>query len=142
MVLALGGVVAARNLADLVAAGRCRIIAPEHFLRETVAENVIAGYAMSRRAQYQFGPLLPAGPRQHVDCGLGKAIPFWPPGLIAPTEEITEDAGWNSIEAVEEERAVVVDGEISDAFSLGTPAAKEYALEELTPMIEEALDDQ
>ena len=74
-----------------VAAGRCRIIAPEHFLRETMAENVIAGFAMNRRAAYQFGPLLPAGPRQHVDCGLGKAIPFWPPGLIAPTEEITED---------------------------------------------------
>ena len=38
---------------------------------------------------YQFGPLLPAGPRQHVDCGLGKAIPLSPPGLIAPTEDIT-----------------------------------------------------
>lgn len=43
---------------------------------------------------------------------------------------------------VEDGRAVVVDGEISDAFSLGTPAAKEHALEELTPKIEEALDDQ
>jgi alkyl sulfatase BDS1-like metallo-beta-lactamase superfamily hydrolase len=32
---------------------------------------------------------LPAGPKGHVDCGLGKAIPFWPPGLIAPTEDIT-----------------------------------------------------
>ena len=71
-----------------VDAGRCRVIAPEHFLRETIGENVIAGYAMVRRAAYQFGPLLPAGPRTHVDCGLGKAIPFWPPGLIAPTEEI------------------------------------------------------
>ena len=59
-----------------VDAGRCRIIAPEHFLRETVGENVIAGYAMTRRALYQFGPLLPPGPRQHVDCGLGKAIPL------------------------------------------------------------------
>jgi alkyl sulfatase BDS1-like metallo-beta-lactamase superfamily hydrolase len=72
-----------------VDAGNCRIIAPEHFLRETISENVIAGYAMSRRAMYQFGPLLPPGPRGHVDCGLGKAIPFWQPGLIAPTEEIT-----------------------------------------------------
>ena len=44
---------------------------------------------MTRRAVYQFGPLLPAGPRQHVDCGLGKAIPFSAPGLIAPTESIT-----------------------------------------------------
>ncbi len=83
-----GGVLGVTSQAD-VDAGRCRVIAPEHFLHETVGENVIAGYAMVRRAAYQFGPLLPAGPRQHVDCGLGKAIPFWPSGLIAPTEEIT-----------------------------------------------------
>lgn len=84
-----GGVLGVTTQAD-VDAGRCRVIAPEHFLRETMAENVIAGFAMTRRAAYQFGPLLPPGPRQHVDCGLGKAIPFWPPGLIAPTEDITE----------------------------------------------------
>ena len=84
-----GGVLGVTTQAD-VDAGRCRIIAPEHFLHETIGENVIAGYAMIRRATYQFGPLLPAGPRTHVDCGLGKAIPFWPPGLIAPSEEITE----------------------------------------------------
>jgi alkyl sulfatase BDS1-like metallo-beta-lactamase superfamily hydrolase len=83
-----GGVLGVTTQDD-VDAGRCRVIAPEHFLRETMAENVIAGYAMTRRAVYQFGALLPAGPRSHVDCGLGKAIPFWPPGLIAPTEDIT-----------------------------------------------------
>lgn len=83
-----GGVLGVTTQAD-VDAGRCRVIAPEHFLRETVGENVIAGYAMVRRAAYQFGPLLPPGPRQHVDSGLGKAIPFWFPGLIAPTEEIS-----------------------------------------------------
>ncbi len=83
-----GGVLGVTTQAD-VDAGRCRIIAPEHFLRETVGENVIAGYAMARRALYQFGPLLPTGPRQHVDCGLGKAIPLWVSGLIAPTEDIT-----------------------------------------------------
>ncbi len=83
-----GGVLGVTTQAD-VDAGRCRVIAPEHFMRETVGENVIAGYAMLRRAGYQFGPLLPAGPRQHVDCGLGKAVPFWMSGLIAPTEEIT-----------------------------------------------------
>ncbi len=75
---------------EAVDAGHCRVIAPEHFLRETLGESVIAGYTMTRRAMYQFGPLLPPGPRGHVDCGLGKAIPFWPPGLIAPTEEICE----------------------------------------------------
>ena len=83
-----GGVLGVTNRAE-VDAGNCRIIAPEHFLRETVGENVIAGPAMARRATYQFGPLLPIGPRGHVDCGLGIAVPTSPPTLLAPTEEIT-----------------------------------------------------
>ncbi len=83
-----GGVLGVTSEDD-VAAGKCRIIAPEHFMRETVGENVIAGYAMIRRAAYQFGPLLPPGPTGHVDCGLGKAIPFAMPGLLPPTEEVT-----------------------------------------------------
>ncbi|HUF98916.1 MAG TPA: alkyl sulfatase dimerization domain-containing protein [Ilumatobacter sp.] len=74
---------------EAVAAGGCRVIAPEGFLHEAIAENVIAGFAMQRRAHYQFGPLLPPGPRTHVDCGLGKGIPLAQSGLIAPTEEIT-----------------------------------------------------
>ena len=74
---------------DDVDAGRCRIIAPEHFMREAVAENLLAGFAMNRRATYQFGPLLPPGPRGHVDSGLGKCVPLALPGLIAPTDDIT-----------------------------------------------------
>ncbi len=73
---------------EAVDAGDVRIIAPEGFLREAVSENVIAGPAMSRRAGYMFGPLLPPGPLGHVDSGLGKIIPRAPSGLIAPTEEI------------------------------------------------------
>ncbi len=83
-----GGVLGVTTQAD-VDAGRCRVIAPVGFLHETVGENVIAGPAMGRRATYQFGPLLPAGPKGHVNCGLGLSIPMGPPGLIAPTEDIT-----------------------------------------------------
>ena len=83
-----GGVCGVTSQAD-VDAGRCRVIAPEGFMHETVAENVIAGAAMARRGLYQFGPLLPPGPKGHVDSGLGKSIPLGAPGLIAPTEDIT-----------------------------------------------------
>ncbi|MFM8264738.1 MAG: MBL fold metallo-hydrolase, partial [Acidimicrobiia bacterium] len=83
-----GGVLGVTSRAE-VDAGKCRIIAPEHFMRETIGENVIAGPAMARRATYQFGPLLPAGSRGHVDCGLGTAVPISPPTLLAPTEDIT-----------------------------------------------------
>ena len=83
-----GGVLGVTTQAD-VDAGRCQVIAPEGFLHEVVGENIIAGPAMGRRALYQFGPLLPPGPRGHVDCGLGNAIPIGSNTLIAPTHDIT-----------------------------------------------------
>ena len=75
---------------DAVNNGDVRIIAPDGFLREVVNENVIGGPIMARRAMYQFGPLLPPGPRGQVDCGLGQGIALGPSGLIAPTETITD----------------------------------------------------
>lgn len=83
-----GGVLGVVSREEVIS-GACKVIAPDGFLRETVAENVIAGTAMARRSFYQFGTLLPPGPRAHVDCGLGKAIPLGGVGLIAPTDDIT-----------------------------------------------------
>jgi alkyl sulfatase BDS1-like metallo-beta-lactamase superfamily hydrolase len=82
-----GGILGVVDKAD-VDRGDVRILAPEGFMREAVAENLIAGPAMARRAFYQFGTLLPMGPYGHVDSGLGKGIPRAAPDLIAPTEEI------------------------------------------------------
>jgi len=83
-----GGVLGVTSQAE-VDAGICQVIAPVGFLHEVVGENVIAGPAMGRRALYQFGPLLPPGPRGHVDCGLGNSIPIGPNTLIAPNRDIT-----------------------------------------------------
>ncbi len=75
---------------DAVAAGGVQIIAPVGFLEAAIAENVAAGPAMTRRAMYMYGRLLPGDPLGHVDCGLGKAIPLLgTSGLIAPTVDIT-----------------------------------------------------
>jgi alkyl sulfatase BDS1-like metallo-beta-lactamase superfamily hydrolase len=76
--------------AEAVEAGDVRIIAPDGFMREAVGENVTAGPIMQRRAIFQFGPLLPPGPRGHVDCGLGMTMPIGLGGLIPPTETIYE----------------------------------------------------
>ena len=83
-----GGVLGVTSQAE-VDAGKCQVIAPVGFLHEVVGENIIAGPAMGRRALYQFGPLLPPGPRGHVDCGLGNSIPIGPNTLIAPNRDIT-----------------------------------------------------
>lgn len=83
-----GGILGVVDVDD-VEQGRVRILAPEGFLREAVAENLLAGPAMGRRALYQFGILLPPSPRGHVDSGLGKGTPRAQGDLVAPTEEIS-----------------------------------------------------
>src|ERR1700716_4319191 len=66
----------ARGVLDdaALASGKIPIIAPNLFMEHAVSENIIAGPAMQRRAQYQFGPFLVKGPRGQVDCGLGKSM--------------------------------------------------------------------
>jgi alkyl sulfatase BDS1-like metallo-beta-lactamase superfamily hydrolase len=55
-----------------VSAGRVTVIAPDGFMAAIGGENVLAGLPMVRRAQFQFGTMLPKGERQQVDVGLGK----------------------------------------------------------------------
>ena len=83
-----GGVKGVTSDAE-VASGQVRIWAPEGFMTHAVAENIIAGNAMSRRAQYQFGALLPPGPQGLVDTGLGKALSRGTVTLIPPTDTVT-----------------------------------------------------
>jgi alkyl sulfatase BDS1-like metallo-beta-lactamase superfamily hydrolase len=84
-----------------VAAGKIPVIAPDQFMEHTVSENVIAGDAMLRRALYQFGGLLPRGPAQQVDCGLGKAISAGRVALVPPNDLITHTGETRTIDGVE-----------------------------------------
>jgi len=84
-----------------VAAGSVKVIAPAGFMEEAVGENVIAGNAMSRRAQYQFGPLLARGEKGQVDAGLGKTTPFGTVTLIAPTQLIEKPVETHRIDGVD-----------------------------------------
>ena len=86
---------------DDVAAGKALVIAPAGFMEEAVGENVIAGNAMSRRAHYQFGPLLPRGERGQVDAGLGKTTPFGTVTLIPPTQLIEKPVETHRIDGVD-----------------------------------------
>jgi iron complex transport system substrate-binding protein len=59
--------------------------------------------------------------------------------IYIETTELTEDKAWKDVKAVSEGRAVVVDGDLSSAFSLGTALATEYALDQLPKKIEDAI---
>ena len=91
------GVVSAED----VASGKVKVIAPAGFMEEAVGENVIAGGAMSRRALYQFGPLLPRGERGQVDSGLGKTVSSGSISLIAPTVLIEKPLETHRIDGVD-----------------------------------------
>ena len=85
---------------DEVTAGRVKVIAPEGFLEHTVAENIIAGIAMSRRGRFQFGVTLPRGPEGEMTSGLGPGISRGTMSLIAPTDIITKTGQELTIDGV------------------------------------------
>ncbi len=95
-----GGVRGVIDEAD-VAAGTVKVIAPAGFMEAIAGENVLAGPPMSRRAQFQFGTMLPRGARGQVDAGLGKSVARGTPGLIAPTQSIEQPIETHTIDGIE-----------------------------------------
>jgi alkyl sulfatase BDS1-like metallo-beta-lactamase superfamily hydrolase len=83
-----------------VSSGRVPLIAPDLFMEHAVSENIIAGPAMLRRAQYQFGPLLARGPRGQVDCGLGKSMAAGSVALLRPNDLIMATGDQRSIDGI------------------------------------------
>ena len=82
-----GGIRGVVDEAD-VASGAVPIIAPRGFMDYAIAENVYAGNAMTRRASYQYGRVLPVSPFGQIDSAIGKATASGRIGLIAPTKVI------------------------------------------------------
>ena len=85
-----GGVRGVVDEAD-VRSGKVKLIAPEGFMDNAIAENVLAGNAMTRRANYMYGVSLPADDKGSVGTGLGLALSNGAPGLIPPTRHHQED---------------------------------------------------
>lgn len=95
-----GGVKGVIDAAD-AASGKVKVIAPSGFLEEAVSENVLAGNAMSRRAQYMYGSLLPKSATGQVDAGLGKGLSRGTITLIAPNDSIAEPIERRRIDGID-----------------------------------------
>jgi alkyl sulfatase BDS1-like metallo-beta-lactamase superfamily hydrolase len=95
-----GGVRGVVDEAD-VRAGRVEIVAPARFMDEVVSENVLAGTAMVRRGMFQFGAVLPRGPRGQVDAGIGKVTSRGTVTLIPPTRSIERPVETVHLDGVE-----------------------------------------
>ena len=95
-----GGAKGVADVAD-VRAGKIAVIAPEGFMEEAVSENILAGTAMTRRAQFQFGHTLERNPCCQIDSGLGKNAPRGTLTLIEPTLLIRNESETHVIDGVE-----------------------------------------
>jgi alkyl sulfatase BDS1-like metallo-beta-lactamase superfamily hydrolase len=106
-----------------VEAGKVMIIAPVGFLDAAIAENVFAGNAMSRRASYMYGNLLPPDPKGQVGAGLGMTTSSGTVSLIPPTHEITETGQRMTIDGLDFEFQLAPDTE--------APAEMHWYIEQL-----------
>jgi len=81
-------------------AGDVPILAPAGFMEHAVSENVYAGVAMNRRANYMYGAILPKGPTGQVSTGLGIATSEGNVGLLPPTLDVTHTGQEETVDGV------------------------------------------
>ncbi|NUS40933.1 MAG: MBL fold metallo-hydrolase [Terrabacter sp.] len=122
-----GGVKGVVDEAD-VASGRVPIIAPgtvASFDKYAIGENVVAGNAMARRANYAFGSLLDPGPKQFVSSGIGSGTSKGPTvSYLSPTDPITETGQSRSISGLTFEFLYAPDTEAPEEMHIWIPELK------------------
>ncbi len=84
-----------------LASGKIPVLAPAGFLKHAISENVYAGIAMARRAQFQYGTVLNKGEKGALSVGIGMGQSTGTVSLIAPTYEIGEDVPKLTIDGLE-----------------------------------------
>jgi alkyl sulfatase BDS1-like metallo-beta-lactamase superfamily hydrolase len=125
-----GGVRGVIDEAD-VKAGKVKVFAPAGFMEHVMSENVFAGNAMSRRAQYQFGSLLPRGEKGQIDAGLGKSTPSGGTiTLIPPTDLISKELETRTIAGVQVEFQLTPGTEAPAEMNLYLPELKALCMAE------------
>ena len=101
-------------LDEQLASGKVVVLAPQGFLEHAVSENLYAGPAMGRRAQYQYGALMEPGETGRMAIGIGLGQSVGTVGLLAPTYEVSSN------------ETIVIDGlEIQFQLTPGTEAPAE-----------------
>lgn len=125
-----GGVRGVIDEAD-VKAGKVKVFAPAGFMEHVMSENVYAGNAMSRRAQFQFGSLLPRGEKGQVDAGLGKSTPSGGTvTLIPPTDLIDKELETRTIAGLEVEFQLTPGTEAPAEMNLYLPQLRALCMAE------------
>lgn len=125
-----GGVRGVVDEAD-VRSGKVKVIAPEGFMDNAIAENVLAGNAMSRRANYMYGISLPANDKGSVGTGLGLALSNGAPGLIPPTVIVKKTGEEMTIDGVRIQFQMAQNTEAPSEMMMYLPEKKALCLSEV-----------
>ena len=115
-----------------VAARKVTIIAPAHFIDEAASENVMAGGAMGRRANYQFGAGLVPGPQGQMSSGIGLGIAAGEITLIAPTDTISRTGETRVVDGVPLEFQIVSGSEAPSELNVYIAPAKVFLSAEMS----------
>ncbi len=125
-----GGVRGVVDEAD-VKAGKVKIFAPVGFMEHAISENIFAGNAMSRRAQYQFGSLLPRSEQGQIEAGMGKTAPVGGTmTLIPPTDLIHDTYETHRIDGLEVEFQLTPGTEAPAEMNLYLPQFRALCMSE------------
>jgi len=71
-----------------------------------------------------------------IDADVIVAFPIY-----IDTTEITDDPQWKALPAVQAGHDLVIDGDVSAAYSLSSALSRQYALDQLVPLLETATQD-
>jgi len=115
-----------------VRSGKVPVIAPAHFMAETVSENIMAGAAMGRRANYQFGAGLQPGPQGQIGSGIGTAVSGGEVTLIAPTDTITKTGETRTVDGIDLEFQIVSGSEAPSELNLYVTPTRALLSSEMT----------
>lgn len=126
-----GGVRGVVDEAD-VKAGKVAIIAPAHFMAETVSENIMAGAAMGRRVNYQFGTALQPGAQGQIGSGIGSGVSGAEITLIAPTDTINKTGESRVVDGVSLEFQIVSGSEAPSELNVYIAPTRTFLSSEMT----------
>ena len=76
------------------------IIVPNGFVESAVSENVYAGNAMLRRADYMYGKNLEPGEKTRLAVGLGIGVPIGTASYISPNDIIMETGELRTVDGI------------------------------------------
>ena len=106
--------------------GKVKVLAPAHFFKEAISENIMVGNAMGRRASFMYGSLLPRDEKGTVDAGLGKAVSIGSVGVLEPSDSITTTGEKAKIDGIDMEFIMASGTEAPSEFMFYIPKYKAF----------------